>query len=247
MAKVIIAPNTTTLADTVAHYIAGTVQLAIEEHQQCFLALSGGNTPQETFSRLVEPDIASQIDWTRVFVFWGDERCVPPDNPASNYRMAAELLLNRVPIPTQNIYRMHGEKNPNIAAAEYEETLKELFGRYHRINNGPRFDLDLLGMGENGHTASLFPHTPALEEKTRWVIAQNVTEVNQWRITLTPVALNAARHTAFLVTGSKKAEMLNNVINGSYQPELWPVQLINPQHGDLIWFIDKAAARYLQK
>ncbi|HEV7665993.1 MAG TPA: 6-phosphogluconolactonase, partial [Chloroflexota bacterium] len=175
-----------------------------------------------------------------VHIFFGDERCVPPDDPQSNYHMAYETLLSKVPIPAQNIHRMRGELPPEEAALVYEEELKTFFG-----TEPPRLDVIILGMGDNGHTASLFPGLTAVHEQRRWVVAEYVAEVGMWRITLTPLVLNLAREALFLVAGSNKAEMLRRVLEGPFDPSALPAQIVRPVEGDVVWLIDAAAAASL--
>ncbi|MHB9024218.1 MAG: 6-phosphogluconolactonase [Armatimonadota bacterium] len=238
MHAVDIYPDAEALAEGAASLIAFSAAEAIAARGRFTLVLSGGQTPRATYARLASEPWATRIDWPRVHVFWGDERCVPPDHPESNYRMAREALLDYVPIPAQNIHRILGELPPDDAARDYEQILRRFFGV------APRFDLVLLGMGDDGHTASLFPHSPVLLEQVHWAAAQHI-ELRGWRITLTPVALNAAAQIAFLVSGAGKAERLNQVLHGPHQPEEQPAQLINPAQGELRWLADAAAAARL--
>jgi 6-phosphogluconolactonase len=155
------------------------------------VALAGGSTPRAAYALLATEEFAARVDWSRVHVLWGDERCVPPDDPDSNYRMAREALLDKIPIPTENVHRIRGELPPDEAAAAYQAELEAVLGA------GGRFDLVLLGMGVDGHTASLFPGTAALHEGERWVVAAFVDKLSAWRVTLTPVVLNAAAQVTF--------------------------------------------------
>ena len=180
--------------------------------------------------------VSKPIDWSRVHVFLGDERCVPPDDPASNYRMARETLLDHVPIPPANVHRIRGEDPPAVAAAAYEREL--------RVTTA-RLDLVLLGMGDNGHTASLFPGLAAVRERERWVVAEYVAEVGMWRVTLTPPAINAAVAVVFLVAGQGKAEMLHRVLDGPRDPEALPAQAIATARAT--WLVDAAAAAQLER
>jgi len=215
------------------------------------VALAGGSTPRATYALLATEEFAARVDWPRVHVFWGDERCVPPDHPGSNYRMAREALLDHVPLPARNVHPIHGEISPEEAAADYERTLRAFFawnsgGRGSRDGAPiPRFDLVLLGMGENGHTASLFPSTAALHEQTRWVVAHYVENLEAWRVTLTPIVINAAANVTFIVSGAGKAERLQQVLRGPCRPDLLPAQLIRPTDGRLVWVVDAAAAALL--
>jgi 6-phosphogluconolactonase len=219
---------------------------AIAAQGRFLLALAGGSTPRRLYELLSKPPFVDRIDWSRTHVFWGDERGVPPDHPASNYRMAREALLDRVPIPKENVHRIHGEDDPKRAAEDYERLLRGFFGP----NEGPparSFDEVLLGMGADGHTASLFPGAPPLTEGRRWVMAQHVEQPEpMWRITLTPVVLNAAADVSFLVAGAAKAQRLWDVLEGGPRDEALPAQLIRPNDGALHWWVDAAAGARLR-
>jgi 6-phosphogluconolactonase len=214
------------------------------------VALAGGSTPAGLYALLARDAYARRIEWARVHVFWGDERCVPPGNPASNYRMAREHLLDRVPVPERSVHRVRGEGDPAEAATAYERELRAAFATPEgppRPTPGSRFDLVLLGMGGDGHTASLFPGTSAVRERERWVRAQHVAAVSMWRVTLTPVVINAAAEVAFLVAGREKAPTLHRVLEGPYQPDALPAQAIAPHAGRLCWLVDAAAAADLRR
>jgi 6-phosphogluconolactonase len=202
--------------------------------------LSGGNTPRQLYALLGSPEYAARIDWTRVHLFWGDERCVPPDHPDSNYRMVAESLLVAVDVPKENVHRMYGEREPAEAAQAYESELRLFFPGAE----GPRFDWVLLGMGDDGHTASLFPGSPALAEKERWVSHNWVQKLGVWRLTLTTVALNSAAQVVFLVAGADKASRLVEIFSPDISAVL-PVQLIAPVQGKLAWLVDEEAGALL--
>ncbi len=233
----------------VTDYITDLATRAIAEHGRFTFAFSGGNTPGPVYERLASKDYIDRIDWSRVELFFGDERCVPPDDPRSNYHMAQAAFGDHLPLPSKNIHRMHGEDPPDQAAAGYAEELARTFGGDAKRGGPPPsgFDLVLLGMGDNGHTASLFPGLAAVTEQVRWVMAQYVEVVGMWRITLTPVILNAARNVAFLVKGADKAEMLAKVLEGPYQPVVLPSQIIKPTNGELRWLVDAAAAARLRR
>ncbi len=233
----------------VADYITDLAIKSIAEHGRFTFAFSGGSTPLPVYERLASAGYIDRIDWSRVELFFGDERCVPPDDPQSNYHMAQAAFGEHLPLPAANIHRMHGEDPPEQAAAEYAEELELTFGGDAKKGGAPSngFDLALLGMGDNGHTASLFPGLAAVTEKERWVMAQYVEVVGMWRVTLTPVVLNAARNVAFLVQGADKAEMLSKVLEGPYQPVVLPSQIIKPANGDLRWLVDAAAAARLRR
>src|SRR5262245_60455268 len=220
------------------------------------VALSGGSTPRAMLSLLATAPFYETVPWASIYFFWGDERCVPPDHQDSNYCMAYEALLSKVPVPSENIFRIPAEiPDPERAAQQYATTLSEFFiagpgaakTSTAPLANLPRFDLVLLGMGSGGHTASLFPHTTALEAGEQVVVANYVEKLNAYRITLTAATINNARSVTFLVGGEDKAEALKNVLEGSYQPEVYPSQLIRPRNGTLLWMIDEAAARLLNQ
>jgi 6-phosphogluconolactonase len=216
---------------------------AIAKRGRFTIALSGGSTPRNLYT-LIAANASTSLPWDKVFFFWGDERHVPPTDPESNYRMAEETLLSKVPVPAGNIFRVPAE-NPDASAAavSYEETLRKFFA----VAQGefPRFDVILLGMGPDGHTASLFPETEALQEKSRLVEANWVEKLHTHRITLTLPVLNAARSVEFLVGGTDKATVLREVLEGNAPGEKYPSKLVRPTDGSLIWFIDRAAASEL--
>ncbi len=202
------------------------------------LLLSGGRTPRRLYALLGSAECRERIDWTRTHLFWGDERAVPMSDPESNYRMVAETLLSRVSIPEQNIHRIRTELPPEEAAIEYERELSEFFG------GAPRFHLALLGMGADGHTASLFPGSAALREKQRLVVAAS--HGSAQRITLTLPALDSAGEVLFLVTGASKAAALAAALEGPPDPDL-PAALVRPTSGRVAWLADAAAAAYLRQ
>ena len=194
-----------------AERVVAQARHAIAHRGRFLVTLSGGSTPRPLYELLASPLFAARIDWPRVHVFWGDERCVPPDQPESNYRMAREALLDHVPLPPANVHRIRGEDEPAEAAAAYEEVLGAFFGSPER---SPKvgFDLVLLGMGADGHTASLFPGSAAAREARRWAVASPGPQPGSWRVSLTPVLLNAAENVTFLVSGPDKAERLKDVL-----------------------------------
>lgn len=215
---------------------------AIQQRRWALAALSGGSTPTELYHLLAQPPNAGQIDWARVHIFWGDERCVPPDDPESNYRQASEALLSRVPIPQQNVHRVQGEAAPPDAALSYALELKRFASP---PLSWPRFDLVLLGMGDDGHTASLFPGSPVAVTAPTAAVKADYQGRPADRVTLTPVLFNEARRIVFLVSGQSKSQTLANVLNGDYDPDLLPAQRIRPVDGELIWLVDRAAASRL--
>jgi 6-phosphogluconolactonase len=216
------------------------------------VALSGGSTPRAMFSLLAEAPFADTVPWEAIYFFWGDERCVPPDHADSNYRMAQETLLSRVPVPAENIFRIPAElPDPQAAAEAYAGTLLGFFARQASSSGTaplagvPRFDLVFLGMGPDGHTASLFPGTTALKVTDKIVVENYVEKFKAHRITLTAPTINNARNVTFVVAGTDKAEALREVLEGDDQPELYPSQLIHPEHGSLLWMVDESAAAQL--
>lgn len=217
-----------------------SAEAAVGARGRFAVALSGGHTPRRLYALLADPagPYRAGIAWDRTHVFWGDERCVPPDSADSNYRMAYEALLAHVPVPAAQIHRMPVEQ-PDGAGA-YARTLRAFFGA-----QPPRFDLVLLGLGPEGHTASLFPGSPALTEATRWVVPVEVEQAVRHRITLTPPVLNAAGQVTFLACGAEKAEALRGVLGAERRPSHWPAQIVQPADGALLWLLDREAARLL--
>jgi 6-phosphogluconolactonase len=233
-----IFPTPDALADAVARHIVTCAANAVATTGRFTIALSGGSTPKAAYSRLATRDSRLDLDWRVTHILWGDERCVPPDDPRSNYRMAKEALLDRVPIPARQIHRIRGEGDPEKAASEYEREIRRLLG-------GRSLDLVLLGLGEDGHTASLFPGQPSVRETSRWVMAVPAPDGKLWRVTLTPVILNAAHNVTFIVSGTSKAARLQQIIEGPFTPDLLPAQAIHPTNGKLTWMVDEAAAGQL--
>ncbi|HYP29591.1 MAG TPA: 6-phosphogluconolactonase [Blastocatellia bacterium] len=217
--------------------------------RQFTVALSGGSTPRAMFELLSREPHAREVPWRSVYFFWGDERMVPPDHPESNYRMARESLLDRVPVPDGNVFRMAGEaEDPELAAEEYSAQLREFFNLNPEPGSElPRFDLVLLGMGADAHTASLFPKTAALRAGRRVAVANHVEKLNADRLTLTPATINNARNVTFLVAGEEKAPALKSVLEGPHDPETYPSQLIRPSEGRLLWLADSRAAKLLTR
>jgi 6-phosphogluconolactonase len=209
---------------------------AIDSRGQFSVALAGGNTPRRLYGILASSHYHHQIRWQAVHVFWGDERCVPADDPRSNFRMARETLLDLVPISAQNIHPIQGDQPPKEAAIKYESELRDFFS-----GQNSSFDLVLLGLGENAHTVSLFPHTSVLTETKRWVSEVYIEELQMSRITLTAPLINTADQVVFLVSGADKAVALQKVLEGTYQPQEYPAQLIHPNGAHPIWLVDKAA------
>ena len=240
-ADLAVLPSAAALADAAAGRFVAAAGDAIASRGQFIVALSGGSTPRDTYLRLGTGALASKVMWSRVQVLWGDERCVPPDDLESNYRMARETLLDRVPVPAANVHRIHGEDDPATAAEVYETTLRALL----RTPAAARIDLVLLGLGEDGHTASLFPGSAAVHEQTRWVMAARAPAASMWRVTLTPAVINAAAEVLFLVSGAAKAGILRRVLEGPRRPDELPAQAIAPSNGRVRWCVDAAAAAEL--
>jgi 6-phosphogluconolactonase len=227
------------LSRAAAREFAARAKEAIEERGRFAVVLAGGSTPEAMYGILAR-DYMDRIDWSRIYVFFGDERSVPPHHEDSNLKMASEVLLDHVPVG--NVYRMRGELPPEKAAEAYEEELRTFF----RTEDVPRFDLILLGIGADGHTASLFPETPALEVRDRWVVANPVPGLNTTRITLTVPVINAARAVIFLVAGEDKAEALKETLEGDADPRVYPTKLIQPPGGPE-WMLDQSAASLLSE
>lgn len=225
------------LSKATADFICKAAKKNIDAKGRFTLVLSGGETPKQTYFFLASREFRDRIDWEKVLIFFGDERYVPPDDVNSNYHTADEILLVEVPIRDENVFPIPTDSTPEKDALKYEAQLKNIFrGAF------PSFDLILLGLGENGHTASLFPHTDILNEKTRWVKNVLVKELNTERISLTAAAINSSKQIMFLVSGENKANVVNNILNGKRNPEEFPAQFIQPSNGELFWFLDKAAA-----
>lgn len=228
-----VEPDPAAAARSAAGLIVEAAKKAVAAHGRFLLVLSGGSTPRALYALLAH----APVPWERVHVFWGDERCVPPDHPDSNYRMARESLLDRVPIPAGNVHRLEGEDpDPGAAAARYAEEIRRFFAP-----DPPRFDFVLLGLGPDAHTASLFPGSEALESRS-WVGAPWVEKLAAYRLTLTPVLLNRAAQVVFLVAGRDKAAAVEAVLQGTGSPREIPARAIQPEEGRAIWLLDAAAA-----
>lgn len=230
------------VARAAAGRVAELARESIEARGLFTFALAGGSTPRRVYELLAGEEFRDAVDWANVHIFFGDERAVPADHSDSNFRMANESLLSRVPVPTQNVHRIEGLGDAVANASDYESEMRGLFGD----TEWPQLDLVLLGMGDDGHTASLFPNTAALEERRTWVAANWVEKLGAWRVTLTAPAVNAARHVLFLVGGAGKAERLREVLKGEREPTRLPSQLIRPHDGTLEWFVDRAVASRLE-
>lgn len=251
--KLLISKNFDELVRNAALFFADCADQAVALKGRFTVALSGGSTPRGLHRLLAghtdDPDLkyrVANIPWEKTEIFFGDERYVPADDPQSNFLMAQETLLSEVPIPDDQIHPMWTNfDNPDDAATSYEETLKQVLQPAE--GEVPQLDLILLGMGTDGHTASLFPGTAAVHEAKRWVVTHWVEPAQMNRITLTPPVLCNARHVAFLVDGEKKAEVLHRVLEGPYVPDELPSQVVRPTHGTLTWFLDEASASQLTR
>jgi 6-phosphogluconolactonase len=234
-----IYPDLDTLSQEAAQYIARLASQSIVTHGRFTLALSGGSTPRKLYGLLGSEPYRSQINWAQVEIFWGDERCVPPDDPESNYAMAQEVLLSKIPIPANQVHRMPADRFDHEAASQaYAEEMQRTFG----TDGIPAFDLIQLGMGPEGHTASLFPHQPSLHEQQCLVMPVSVPKPPPDRLTFTPPVLNAAYNILFLVTGSEKADAVHAVLEGDYNPDEYPAQIVRPKQGEVTWMLDTEAA-----
>jgi 6-phosphogluconolactonase len=246
MAELKVFEDADVLTRAAAEEIATSAETAIASEGRFTIALAGGSTPRPIYRSLAEEPYRGRIHWDRVHVFWGDERHVPPDHPDSNFGMAHDELLSKVPLPPDNIYRVRAEKpDAERAAREYEWTLRSAFN----LDEGqvPRFDLALLGLGPDGHTASLFPGSDAVRERTRLVVAPWVGAQSGFRITMTLPVFNRAACALFVVSGEEKAEALRSVLEGDLQPDRFPAQSVRPHEGRLLYFVDRAAARLLRR
>ncbi len=232
------------LAERAAEYFTMHINEAVQARGIARIAISGGTTPKHAFEALAKRSRNDGgIPWEKVQLFWVDERCVPPDNAESNFRMTRETMLDAIPLPPDNVFRIQGELPPEEAAARYESVIREEF----RLEGAetPRFDVIHLGMGDDGHTASLFPHTEALHELGRIAVANHVPQKEAWRVTLTWPVINNGRHVFFLVEHESKAQVVADVFHGKYDPESQPAQLIRPRDGVVELLLDQAAAAKL--
>jgi 6-phosphogluconolactonase len=242
MKKIQIYPTAEDVINKTANLFISSAADAINQYGVFSAALSGGSTPSPLYEFLARDSSADALDWNQIHFYWSDERPVPADHPDSNFRQAYHSLLKPRLIPPENIHRIAGELDPKIAAQTYQQEIASGFNE-----TPPRFNLILLGMGADGHTASLFPGTKAVlnPQQNEWVTANHVPQHSSWRITFTPELINAAEQVIFLVTGKTKAEILLKVLEGPYLPEQYPSQLIKPSSGNLAWLIDQEAGRLL--
>ncbi len=246
--KIIVANNPEDLSHQSAEWVAQYVLNTAKIKDRVSIVLSGGITPKGLYERLAGEKFQQLIPWRQTHLFWGDERCVSLEHSESNYRLAYETFISRVSIPSQNVHPMPGaDPNPERAAEEYERLLRQFFGLSEKRRSGkwPRFDLVILGVGLDGHTASLFPRSSVLREKKRWVVAPFVQKLRTHRLTLTPPILNHASHVIFLVSGREKATVLKKGLTTGQSRPSFPFQLIRPPQGRLIFFLDVEAASQL--
>ena len=235
-------PNKEKLVAATTERVVDSIGQAIQQAGLCNIALSGGSTPGGVFSLLASNPYRDRVDWSRLHLFWGDERMVPPEHQDSNFRMVQETLLDHIKIPDENVHRMRGEIAPEEAAAEYAELLHD-----HFKGSLPCFDLILLGLGEDGHTASLFPETDAVEEYEKHAVAVFVPKLSAWRVTLTLPVLNAARKVLFLVSGKSKSEIVQRIMSNKQPAKELPATMVNPQNGELHWMLDSEAMVLINK
>ena len=236
-----IFPDEQTLATVSANLIINMARAAVKDHGRFVMALSGGHSPEGLYKKLSELPFRDDMPWDKTFIFWGDERYVPTDDPQNNAGQARQLLLNNVDISSAHVFPIPYLDTPELSAKQYEKTISAFFG-----NAAPCFDLILLGLGENGHTASLFPGSTALKDK-RLIAEVFVEELNLYRITMTSHLINQACNIIFLVMGEEKADIVEKVIEGNYAPEKFPAQLIHPEKGNIYWLTDTAAVSSLKK
>ena len=245
--QVEILPDASAIARFAAGVFVESAKQAAAARGKFTVVLAGGSTPKPLYSLLAtDPALHSQVPWDETFFFFGDERCVPPDDADSNYRMAHDAMLSKVGVKPERVFRMKGElRDPELAAAEYEQDLRRFF--FLERGQLPRFDLVLLGMGPDGHTASLFPATRALHPYSRLVAANWIGKLYTHRLTMTIPVINNASSVMFLVQGQDKAPALKGVLEGAYEPAQLPAQYIRPHSGNLLWLVDESAAAMLNR
>lgn len=230
------------LSEEMTSWMCDLINSTLQDQEFFTLALSGGETPQMLYKKLASEEYKEKINWKRVHIFWGDERVIPFDDDRNNAKMAFKNLISQITIPPAQVHKMRVDIEPLFAAKDYENVLQTYFG-----NTEKSFDLILLGVGDDGHTLSLFPGSLVVEEQQHWVNAVYNEKQKMYRITLMPSIVNKASHIAFMVTGENKSEILYRIIEGQYEPNVLPAQLIKPENGELRWFLDKVAAEKLNK
>ncbi|MCB2147294.1 MAG: 6-phosphogluconolactonase [Deltaproteobacteria bacterium] len=233
-------PDPEALCRAAAELFVRQARLSVTRRRRFAVALSGGQTPRRLYEILAVPPLRDSVAWDKTHVFWGDERCVPSDDRRSNARMAREALLDQIPVPPDQIHPISCDENPAQSARQYSDMLHDFFG-----GGPPAFDLILLGLGEDGHTASLFPQAEILNDQTAWTASVYVKAQKMHRVTLMPAVINRARLVVFLVSGDAKAAVLKAVLNEPTDPLQLPAQLVRPRTGELVWLADKAAAAQL--
>lgn len=238
--KLHIYKNKEEMSEALASWMCDVIESTLKEQEFFTLVLSGGSTPQLLYKTLVSDKFKDKINWGRIHVFWGDERVVPYADERNNARMAHELLLNKIDIPANHVHIMRTDIEPNFSTDAYRKMLHDFFD-----NTSTTFDLVLLGMGDDGHTLSLFPGSPIIEERKYWVNSVYNQEQEMYRITLMPKIVNKAAKIAFMVDGEKKAKMLQQVLQGDFEPSKFPAQIIKPENGEIHWFVDEDAAQDL--
>jgi 6-phosphogluconolactonase len=232
--------NPPVLAHALADYFIANATLALAERGEFRVALAGGRTPRAAYELLGTEPLSTEVSWSDTFLYFGDERCVPPEDEQSNSRMVQRALLNAVPIPSGNVHRVRGEIDPGLAANEYASILRADLGET------PQFDLILLGLGQDGHTASLFPGTAPDTDDAALVRAVYAKSQMMWRVTVTPKVINMARNVVFAVEGAEKAQIMAQVYEGPRDPVKYPAQIVHPVSGRLSWFVDELAAGLLR-
>ncbi|GAB3696656.1 6-phosphogluconolactonase [Spirosoma flavus] len=240
--QLIVTKNPADLAKTAAKFIAKRINDVLKTQDRFTIALSGGSTPKALHELLAKSPYAEQIPWAQLHLFWGDERYVPIDDPQNNAGMAYDTLLGHVYTPEEQIHVWRTDLSPEEAAADYDRILHAYFGE-----TGPTFDLILLGMGDDGHTLSLFPGTDVVHETTAWTKAYFLTKQDMYRLTITAPVANRAKCVLFLVAGPQKAAPLKEVLEGEFNPDVYPSQVIKPVDGELVWMVDEKAASALKK
>lgn len=243
--NIVVFPNLDELSRTAARKFIALAQTQINANNRFTVALAGGSTPKVLYKLLADQNepFRSQIDWQKVHFFWSDERCVAPDSDESNFRMASENLLEPLRIPPSNFHRFKGELEPQTAAIEYEKVLREFFGKTNGVL--PQFDLILLGMGADGHTASLFPGSEIISDTKKLVAAPFVEKFDTFRLTFAPTLINNAANVIFQVAGADKSAALREVLEGENNPKKFPSQIIRQSQGEVFWFVDEAAGTNL--
>lgn len=248
MEQIHVSENADALSKDYANWLVDYIGKTLQHQQRFTIALSGGSTPKKLHELLATEEYKNKIDWSKLHVFWGDERFVPFEDERNNAKMAYDTLLNHVPVPASQIHVMRTDISPQDAAADYEKLLNAYFVPAEDPGAGFHFTFDLiiLGMGDDGHTLSLFPGLPIIDETKRWVSAFWLEAQDMYRITLTHPVANQAKCVTFLATGAKKAKVLKEVLQGETNVHLYPSQIIQPERGELHWFIDSDAAASLQ-